>query len=85
VQQLSDTCKSSWLFVSIAFERILILDFAPTATAPDNAKSIGFCEDIYPSLKTIDIGGGLGTRGFGISIAMLKFKVLFENPFHLSS
>jgi hypothetical protein len=59
----TSSCRSSWLFVSIAFERILILDFSPTAIAPDNAKSMGFCENVYPRLKTGDIGGGLAGNG----------------------
>jgi hypothetical protein len=59
----TSSCRSSWLSVSIAFERILILDFSPIATAPDNAKSMGFCEGVYPRLKTGDVGGGLAGNG----------------------
>jgi hypothetical protein len=59
----TSSCRSSWLSVSIAFERILMLDFAPIATAPDNAKSMGFFKGVYTRLKTGDVGGGLARNG----------------------
>jgi hypothetical protein len=50
------TFRNAWVFVSVAFERVLIFDFAFTASTLNDPKSIRFGKSINSSLETGDIG-----------------------------